>query len=47
MTPANQEKRIFIPQLITTYALANWIMDNPKVYKEYLRRNNEIKRKIT
>ena len=47
MTLTNQEIDIFIPQLITTYALANWIMDNPKVYKEYLRRNNEINRKIT
>ena len=37
----------FIPKLITTYALAEWIIDNPKVYKEYLRRNDEIDRKIT
>ena len=31
--------KAYIPKLITTYDTAAWILDNPEVYQEYLRRS--------
>jgi len=41
------EVEIYVPEYLDTYEKAMYVLNNPEVYKEYLRRNNEINRKIT